>query len=306
MNTNKHWKLGLTLSLITATMWGFLPFAVLPLIEVIDPITITFFRLSGGGVLIFLWLVYKGHKIPNLYPSHSVVLLTVIAVLALAANYLLWLYGLELTSPATSQVIIQIAPMLLLLGSVFIFGESFSIKQFLGVVIFLFGFGLFFNQKLLTLFNDLAGYNLGVLYVFLAALVWAVYALIQKQLLKHFQPLHLITILTLAAAMLYLPFASPSKILSLSTLHLFLLSFGMLNTAVAYGCFIEAMRYWETPRVSAVVAIVPVLSLIIGTILLTFAPDFVPAEDLNSLSIIGAIVVVIGSSITALAKNKRS
>jgi len=66
------------------------------------------------------------------------------------------------------------------------------------------------------------------------------------------------------------------------------------------------MRFWETPRVSAVVAIVPVLSLIIGTILFYFAPDFVPAENLNTLSIIGALVVVVGSSITALSKTKRS
>ncbi len=305
MNTDNQWKIGLVLSLITAGMWGMLPFVIRPLLDVMDPFTITFYRLAGGGVIILGWLVFNKQKLPKIVTSIKTISLLVIAIISIAANYVLWLYGLELTSPATAQVVIQLAPMLLLLGSVVIFGEAFSLKQFVGVIIFIFGFGLFFNQKLMTMLSDFSGYNLGVYYIVLASIVWAIYALSQKKLLNTFQPLHLITIINIVAAILYLPFSHPEVILSLSRLHFWLLIAGMVNTAVAYGCFIEAMRHWETPRVSAVVTIVPVLSLIIGSALFYFAPNFLPAENLNNMSIIGAIVVVAGSAITALSKSSR-
>jgi len=82
-----------------------------------------------------------------------------------------------------------------------------------------------------------------------------------------------------------------------------MLAFTSINTAVAYGCFTEAMHYWDTSRVSAVIAIVPVFTLTIGYLQHQFFPDFLPLEAINNLSIIGAVIVVAGSAIAALAKS---
>lgn len=301
--TTGNWKLGLILSLITSLMWGFLPFSVAPLLSTLDPYTITFYRFGGGGLLLIIWLISRNHKPSKLNLSPITYLLLAIAILSICGNYFYWLKGLELTTPATAQVVIQIAPMLLLLGSVAIYKEAFSFKQGVGVAIFVIGLLLFFNQRLTVLVEEVSIYSLGIFYIIFASIVWAIYALAQKQLLKNFQALELIFIIVTVGSLLFLPFATPADIMKLDTLQMWMLGFAMINTAVAYGCFTEAMRHWDTSRVSAVVAIVPVLTLIIGHMLYSMFPDFLPAESINTLSIIGAIVVVSGSAITALSKS---
>jgi len=302
MANTGNWKIGIVLSLITATMWGFLPIAITPLLGSLDPYTITFYRLSGGGIIIFIWLVLTGHKPSKVKITKSLILFLSVATLFLCANYYSWLKGLELTTPATAQVVIQIAPMLLLFGSVFFFHESFSAKQAVGVAIFIAGLLLFFNQRLVSLLSELSSYNVGIYYIVFASVTWAIYGLAQKKLLQDFQALELIFIIVTAGSLVFLPLASPAKIVELNNQQLWMLGFGAINTAVAYGCFTQAMHSWDTSRVSAVVAIVPVLTLSIGYLQHRIFPDFMPAEPINTLSIIGAIIVVIGSAITALSK----
>ena len=53
----QNWKLGIALSLTTALMWGLLPLALLPIIGAVDYVTITFYRLGGGGCLLLVMAV---------------------------------------------------------------------------------------------------------------------------------------------------------------------------------------------------------------------------------------------------------
>ena len=302
MTPTGNWKLGLVLSLVTALMWGFLPYSLVPLLETMDPYTITFYRLGGGGLLLFFWLLATKHKpVKTSLSTKSMILLT-IAILCLCGNYFYWLKGLGLTSPATAQVLIQIAPMLLLVGSVLIYGEAFSAKQSVGVALFIVGLLLFFNQRLEGLLAEVSDYNLGIYYIILASVLCAVYGLAQKKLLKDFRALGLIFIIVSVGSMLFLPYATPSDVFKLNNLQLWMLAFATINTAVAYGCFTQAMHHWATSRVSAVVAAVPVLTLLNGYIINKLFPDFLLYEPINSLSIIGAVIVVIGTSVTALSK----
>ncbi len=74
---------------------------------------------------------------------------------------MLYLLGLQLLSPGTTQLLIQIAPILLLLGSLLVFREAFDSWQALGLAVLLGGFALFFNQRLAELFGALGDYSLG-------------------------------------------------------------------------------------------------------------------------------------------------
>lgn len=300
----QNWQLGVALSLSTAIMWGLLPVSIAPIIGPVDPITITFYRLSGGGALLLALIFYqKRWDVKANFTLENFPYLA-LAVIMLAGNYYWWLIGLEYTSPSTAQVMIQLAPMMLSLGSIWLFKESFSRKQLIGLIIFFIGLLLFFNVKLTTLFNDLTRYSTGVLYLLVAAITWAIYGLAQKRLLRDFGALELIFIILIFAAMLFLPFSTPNQAFVLDSVMTGLLVFGGINTAVAYGSFTAAMHYWETPRVSAVIAIVPVLTLSFGYLQQWLWPELLPPEPINNLSIFGAIIVVVGTSITALAKNQ--
>ena len=68
-----------------------------------------------------------------------------IAGLLLTGNYGFYILGLEKTSAEATQVMIQLAPMLLLLAGLWLFKEQFTRTQWLGFIGFSLGLILFFE-----------------------------------------------------------------------------------------------------------------------------------------------------------------
>ncbi len=300
-----RWQLGLLLALITSSMWGLLPIAVEILLKSMDPWTITFYRFFGATLIIGLYLI-KTRQLPSLKKlSPMLLILLSIAILGLCANYIFFLLGLPLAKAATTQVLIQVAPMLLLFGGLFFFKEQFSRLQWLGFSIFLIGLGLFFNHRLASLLSLSGDYALGVFYIFIAAITWAAYALAQKQLLKNYSSLAIIFMILTVGSIGFLPVSQVSQIFELDNFNLWLLLFASLNTAIAYGCFAEALAHWEASRVSAILSITPVITVICLEILSSSFPTIFSMEPLSWLTLSGMLIVVAGSMVTALGKSSQ-
>jgi drug/metabolite transporter (DMT)-like permease len=70
---------------------------------------------------------------------------------------------------------------------------------------------------------------------------------------------------------------------------------------VAYGCFAEALEHWEVSRVSAVVTLAPVFTVLGVHAAGWLWPTAAPAETLSGWNLLGAAMVVGGSMTTALA-----
>ncbi len=172
-----RWKLGFALAFTTAIMWGLLPIAIKVLFRNMDPWTITFYRFFGAAVLMGIYLVAKKQLPSPKKFTKPVIGLLLICIVGLCANYILFLFGLELTTPSTTQVLIQLAPMILLFGGLYIFKEKFSKIQWLGFVLFMLGLVLFFNVRLSIIFAAEGDFAKGVFYIIAAAITWAAYAL---------------------------------------------------------------------------------------------------------------------------------
>jgi drug/metabolite transporter (DMT)-like permease len=228
-----------------------------------------------------------------------------IAALGLCGNYILYLQGLAKTGPGAAQVVIQLAPILLILGGVMIFKEAFTIRQLTGLICILIGFGLFFLHRLQEIFTSLTEYTLGVIFIIGASATWAVYALAQKQLLKLFSSQQILLLIFLSGTIVFLPTAAPSTLLVLEGTGILLLAFCSANTVLAYGCFAEALEHWEASRVSAILAIVPLLTLICMELATPLYPDLLSSEKITWVSFLGALVVVTGTVIFVV-KKKRS
>lgn len=172
-----RWVYGLFLALLTAVLWGILPIKLKQVLLVMDPVTVTWFRLlvSGGLLLAFLGATRRLPSVRALGRNGRFLLL--LCVGGLVGNYVLYLIGLNILSPGTAQLMIQMGPVLLLISSVVVFKERFSLGQGIGLVILLLGFGLFFNQRLDELLTSLGTYTKGILIILLAAAVWTFYAL---------------------------------------------------------------------------------------------------------------------------------
>lgn len=97
------------------------------------------------------------------------------------------------------------------------------------------------------------------------------------------------------------PWVSPLEALQLSPLQGWLLLACCLNTLVAYGAFAEALAHWEASRVSATLAITPLVTFASVAVAASLWPDHVHPEQINGLAYGGAVLVVLGSALTALA-----
>ncbi|PAU54348.1 DMT family transporter [Pseudomonas indica] len=295
-----RWLYGLSLALLTAVLWGILPIKLKEVLQVMDPITVTWYRLLVSGSLLLAYLAAT-RRLPRFRPlGRKGAWLVTAAIAGLTANYVLYLIGLKLLSPGTTQLVIQVAPILLLISSLFIFRERFSLGQGIGLAILLVGFGLFFNQRLGELLTSLTAYTAGVLTVLLAAFVWTFYGLAQKQLLTVWNSLQVMMVIYLGCALLITPWALPLQVLKLSPLQGWLLLACCLNTLVAYGAFAEALAHWEASRVSATLAITPLVTFGSVALAASLWPDHVQPEQINTLAYGGALLVVLGSALTAI------
>ena len=295
-----RWKLGLLLALGTATMWGTLPVALHQVAPTIGPATSTFFRFFIAALLLTPYLlvtrqVNNQHKLK----SAKLLALTLAAGLLLTGNYGFYILGLERTSAEATQVMIQLAPMLLLLAGLWLFKETFSTKQWLGVFAFALGLLLFFERQISQLLFDFGDYGLGLVFIIMSAIFWTGYAIIQKYLLNDFQSSETMLILYWIGSLVFLPLSDFSTMGQLNSLQSAALLFCGLNTLIAYGCFAEAMVHLEASRVSAIIAITPLFTIAIAQLL---PIGDMPVEPLTGLSIFGAILVVSGSITTAIAK----
>ncbi|WP_068828458.1 DMT family transporter [Pseudomonas sp. BMS12] len=295
-----RWLYGLLLALTTALLWGILPIKLKEVLQVMDPITVTWYRLLVAGLVLLVWLGAR-RGLPRLAPLGSKGRwLLLLAIGGLVSNYVLYLVGLSLLSPGTTQLVIQMAPILFLIASLVVFRESFSLAQGCGLAVLLLGFGLFFNQRLGELFGSLGAYTSGVLIVLLAAFVWTFYGLAQKQLLSVWSSPQIMLVIYLACALILTPWAHPLQVLQLSPLQGWLLLACCLNTLVAYGAFAEALAHWEASRVSATLAVTPLVTFAAVALAALFWPEHVRPEQINALGYGGALLVVLGSALVAL------
>jgi len=308
--TSGRWKLGLLLSLTTAVFWGMLPIALKGVLVAIDAVTITWYRFIVS-LLVVAFVLYRRNRLPDFawIKTPKTLLLFVIVILGLSSNYVLYLLGLDLVTASAAQIVIQIAPMLLLLGGLLIFKEKFSLLQWIGVLVFVIGLVLFFNHRIddiLTSATDSGDsrYGWGLLLIVMAAITWAAYALAQKQLLMKYGSQQVMFIAYIAASVLFLPGAQILSVIALTFTQWGLLIFCCLNTLVAYGCFAEALDHWEASRVGAVLAITPLLTIIFAYLTNQLFPQYIAIESLNWISLTGAGILIVGSLTAALAKKR--
>ncbi|MBD2139218.1 DMT family transporter [Anabaena sp. FACHB-1237] len=300
--TSGRWRLGLILSLITSFLWGILPIGLTITLQKLDVYTVVWFRflMSFIILLIYLTATKKLPNFPELQNTSTKLLAT--STIFLAINYFLFMQGLALTAPANAELIIQLAQVLLSFGGLFIFKERYTLYQWLGVGILTTGFSLFFHAQITNILTSKGQYLLGSGLIVLGAIAWAIYALTQKQLLTSLNSTKITLVIYGGCALLFTPFAKISTLFTLDIFHLIILLFCGLNTLIAYGAFAESLEHWQASRVSAVLSLAPIFTLIFVYIINSSFHNIIPPEHITLIGIIGAFLVVIGSISIALGK----
>lgn len=297
-----RWRLGLALALTTAACWATLPVALKFTLGQLDAYTLTWFRFVVAAIGLGGWLAWRGglggyRRLPR---GHWALLL--LAAAMLIGNYVFYLVGLDFTTPATAQLLIQLAPLLMAVGGVLVFRERYGLGQWLGLALVGVGLWLFFHEQ----WNAQAGgaqYLRGSLLIGLGAVVWAIYALLQKQLLNRLTSPAVLLFVYVVASVVLLPLATPVRLATLDAAHWVALLYCALNTLVAYGAFAEALAHWEASRVSVVLALTPILTVLCVEAVHALAPGFVAPEQIGVVGFLGALLVVLGSALSSLLGN---
>lgn len=290
--------LGFIFALITAMAWGSLPIALKQVLSAMNAQTIVWYRFVVATLALFALLAYK-KKLPELKKIGRYGWLAVIGVLGLAGNFLLFSSSLNYVEPAVAQIFIHLSSFGMLICGVLVFKESLGLHQKIGILLLLIGLGLFFNDRF-DVFAGLNQYSTGVILSVSAALVWVAYGMAQKLMLRKFSSQQILLMMYFGCAIVFTPMAEFSQIKALTPFALICFIYCCLNTLIGYGSYAEALNRWDVSKVSVVVTLVPLFTILFSHIAHAISPEHFAAPELNSISYIGAFIVVCGAILSAI------
>ncbi|MCO4783832.1 MAG: DMT family transporter [Candidatus Cloacimonetes bacterium] len=291
MTQFEHRKLGLALAFTASLTWGVLAIALKYALVSIPLYNVVWFRFVFASIVLLCFFGIKDRSQIKLlaHPPKK----AIIAGLFLAANYIGFLVGVKYTSASNSQVIIQSAPLMLAMCGFFIYKEAVSRNKIIGYLIATVGFVIYYKSQLMVLVND-QQFHLGNVYIFMAAIAWVIWAILQKKLVLNYDPqfINLVVYITAFISLSFLP--DYSHFLTLNLEQFLLLCFLGANTIVAYGAMGASLKYAAASEVSLMISMTPLITFAIVALMQLFNISFIPLQSMSIMSIVGAIVIVSG------------
>jgi drug/metabolite transporter (DMT)-like permease len=276
---------GLLLATVASVTWGTVPVAgTIALGGITAPLLCTIRLLVAAAFLAFVLARRGGH--PFRRPPRLVYL----AAVGLGGNYLFYMWGLERAGAATSQVLIQTAPLFLIVLGVAWLKERLTVRQIAGGVAALTG-------VFLVSWGDAAAVperGFGVLLILLASFTWGVYGAAHRKLGDDHASGPTMMWIFLLAALMSVPFALTEALRRPDAVHLGAIAYLCLNTIVAYWSFAESVRHVDASVAAVILTLGPVVTF--GLLLITnrLDQDYMPREPLTVLKIAGAALVIGG------------
>jgi len=229
----------------------------------------------------------------------------IIAALGLAGNYFFFLMGVELIPPTHAQVLMQLAPLLFGIAGFFIFKERISLRQGIGFVIAGVGFILFYHENITNLIGYKGHYNLGVIWVIVCAISWAIYAVFQKKLVKKHPSQQLNLVIFGFPILVFLPFAQFDQFTGMSLLQWLPLIYLGITTFLAYASIALAFKYLEANKISIIVAINPIITFFVMGFLTYLEVRWIEHEKFTLLVVFYALLVIGGAAMAVVKSEKR-
>jgi len=304
MSGSRRVYAGLGFALITSLVWGVLPLVFDELLLVLDAPTVLCTRFLMATVVWFTVLGATGRRPRPGSLSARGWWVLVLGSLALAANSWLFLVGLEVTSPAFCQVLIQLAPVFLSAGGMLLFGERYTTRQWIGVSVLALGMVAFLARTIglhdAALSSDRPIF--GGIMIVTAALTWAVYGLAQKWLQTLWPKGSILAFVALLCGIVFLPLADLSPLADLTPAGWVMLLYSGLALVVAYGSLSAAFERVEASRVAAIIAMTPLFTLLLERVDHALLRPGRAAGPPELLTLAAALVVVAGAVTIALSE----
>lgn len=290
---------GFLFSLMAVIMWGTLPIALQPVLKEMNAQTIVWFRfiVAMFGVGLMLFFAKKLPKITAL--SRKDLGLLLLGIAGLSGNFFLFNVALRYIPATASQVLSPLSSFAMILLGAFLFKEQIRLNQKLGFIIVVIGLLLFFHNRFAD-FSQMNGYAFGILCGMTASLIWIGYGLSQRLLLDRFNSMQILFMIYIGCSIVFTPLADFSQTASLSTFAVICLVYCCLNTIIAYGTYAEALNRWDVSKVSIMMPLIPIFTMVFSEMAYFWKPESFTPPDLSFLTVLGDCLVVFGALFSAI------
>nr|WP_314738804.1 DMT family transporter [uncultured Haemophilus sp.] len=290
---------GFLFSLMAVIMWGTLPIALQPVLKEMNAQTIVWFRFVVAMFGVFFMLSFA-KKLPKLTAlSRKDLGLLLLGIAGLSGNFFLFNVALRYIPATASQVLSPLSSFAMILLGAFLFKEQIRLNQKLGFIIVVIGLLLFFHNRFAD-FSQMNGYAFGILCGMTASLIWIGYGLSQRLLLERFNSMQILLMIYIGCSLVFTPLADFSQAVDLSTFAAICLVYCCLNTIIAYGTYAEALNRWDVSKVSIMMPLIPIFTMIFSELAYFWKPESFTPPDLSFLTVLGACLVVFGALFSAV------
>jgi drug/metabolite transporter (DMT)-like permease len=287
--TRANYLKGISFGMVTCLLWGILPVMLKIALEDFSSSTIIWFRFAFSFFVLLIYLTWRNKKPLTIIVRPPV--LGLFAGICLAANYYYFMIGLDLSGPSNTAVVIQIAPLLVVIAGVFLYKERFDKEKRLGLAIAILGFiGFYLDQRNHSTNTD--QYFTANGNIVFAAIVWAIYAVAMKRLTGKYEAQNLNFLVYGLAAVVLMPGTQWAELAKADGIGWILLVLLGLNTVLAYGSLLESLKYIPLSHISMITALNPFVTMTTMAVVSWFG--FTEPEQITTLGYSGATLAISG------------
>ncbi|MGX9462296.1 DMT family transporter [Shewanella sp. A14] len=291
---HSHAQKGLVFVSIAIFFWGILPIALKLSGDFITPVTLTWFRFVMA-LVVTLFIQWRLGGLRQFVGLPALVWFKlVLAGILLMCNYVSFVYSLEYLAPGTAQLNFQTAPFFLAFGGVLFFKERFNAFQLSCFATLALGMLMFFHPQLDL--NQASDHQvlLGIIIVQFSVMSWTSYALLQKSVSQRLSPSNVLLFIYALGIVVMAPFSHFSQFEAMTLDQWWIVLFCGANTLIAYGCFAQALHYWPTAQVSAMLSLTPVLSFSVTELVVCLGwwSGVFTRANIDALSFMGIVLIV--------------
>jgi drug/metabolite transporter (DMT)-like permease len=202
--------------------------------------------------------------------------------------------GCETVTASTCSVIIATVPIITALFSRIFYHEKLKCFQWIAIMI------AFFGVVVLTLMDGIFMINIGLIWLFFAAIALSTYNLLLRKLLKDYSALQVSTFSIFAGTLMLTIFLKTSvkEVENALPIHFFyLVILGIFSSAIAYLTWSKAFsKAKKASTVSNYMFITPVLTTLLGYMITKEIPDIATVFG-GAIILFGLLIFYFGNHI---------
>jgi len=165
-----------------------------------SPESIVFLRIAGAGLL--FGLIYLTRQYEPIRHIKDLATFALLAIFGVLGNQLLFLKGVSMSTAVNASLLIATIPAFTLIIAAILGKEQMTGIKIGGILVSFFGVSLLFP---LSEFQ-LSGHFLGNLLIVINALLYSIFLVTSRSILKRYRPLTVITFVFLCGCVEMLPF----------------------------------------------------------------------------------------------------